>query len=177
MPAADMEEDECELFNDDGFVYKRKKRPALDPAAAPPPPDPAAEENYRRKRRKRALAKLREKYQKEICQWEILSNTLRELQCRAQNQQWQQQMMTMARDLAVDSTQPLEHLAQSDGRKLLDDLILRAEAEEVTLQDASDICDVAEVVCNVQANNMKQSFVDLPIWASPRELMASLCDD
>lgn len=55
--------------------------------------------------------------------------------------------------------------------------LLQAEAEEVTLQDASDICDVAEVVCDVQANKMKQSFVDLPIWASPRELMASLCDD
>ncbi|KAH7850935.1 hypothetical protein Vadar_004770 [Vaccinium darrowii] len=54
MAAADMEEDECELFNDDGFVYKRKKRPALDPTAAPPPPDPAAEENFRGRMKKRA---------------------------------------------------------------------------------------------------------------------------
>ncbi|KAH7851269.1 hypothetical protein Vadar_009332 [Vaccinium darrowii] len=54
MAAADMEEDECELFKDDGFVYKRKKHPALDPTAAPPPPDPAAEENFQGRMKKRA---------------------------------------------------------------------------------------------------------------------------
>ncbi|KAH7850801.1 hypothetical protein Vadar_003181 [Vaccinium darrowii] len=53
MAAADMEEDECELFNDDGFVYKRKKRPVLDPTASPPP-DPAAEENFQGRMKKRA---------------------------------------------------------------------------------------------------------------------------
>ncbi|KAK9290057.1 hypothetical protein L1049_008221 [Liquidambar formosana] len=52
-----------------------------------------------------------------------------------------------------------------------------AEAQEATIRDASNLCDVAEAICNAQEEHLKNSFIDLPIWASLRELMASLCDD
>ncbi|KAL8156638.1 hypothetical protein AgCh_001644 [Apium graveolens] len=75
------EEDEGELINNDGFVYKRNKRPRLDITAATsaPPPDPLVEDNNRKIRRRNALLKLKEKYQAELSRWELLSNTLRDL--------------------------------------------------------------------------------------------------
>lgn len=75
-----MERDEdWELCNEDGFVYKRIRR-ISDPGETTSNPvdpglDPAAEERNRRKRQKRTLVKLRSKYQREIQQWEILSNS------------------------------------------------------------------------------------------------------
>ncbi|XP_074377929.1 uncharacterized protein LOC141719448 [Apium graveolens] len=81
------EEDEGELINDDGFVYKRNKRPRLDITAATsaPPPDPLVEDNNRKIRRRNALLKLKEKYQAELSRWELLSNTLRDLNLQTQN--------------------------------------------------------------------------------------------
>lgn len=82
--------DEWELCNDDGFIHKRKKRRLDDP----PPvqgPDPEAEERQRRERRRKVLLKLKERYQKEIDQWEFLSNTLRAMQEKSHQQQQRQQ--------------------------------------------------------------------------------------
>ncbi|XAR58232.1 hypothetical protein NMG60_11026646 [Bertholletia excelsa] len=180
MATAEWDEDEWELVNDDGFVYKRKKRPRLDPsvtAVAPRPPDPAAEERSRRERKRRALVKLREKYQKEIEQWEHLSNMLKAWQEKAPNQQRQEQTTsatTTSCDLSVNLQ---EQSSESAACRLLDELLRRAEAEEAIIQDMSHLCDVAEAICSAQEEQMKQSLVNLPVWASPNELMASLCDD
>ncbi|XP_028104519.1 uncharacterized protein LOC114303580 [Camellia sinensis] len=179
MATADCEEDEWELLNIDGFVYKRKKRPnptTTTTSSAPPPDLAAAEEKNRREMKKRALAKLRDKYQKEIDQWELLSNMLWAFQLKTQNSQ-QLQEQTTSYDLTASSPPPPEHSSESASRRLLDDLLLRAEAEEGIIQDLSNLCHMAEVVCNVQEDHAKQSLVDLPIWASPRELLASLCDE
>lgn len=54
---------------------------------------------------------------------------------------------------------------------------LQAEAQEAIIHDVSNLCDVAEAMYNVQDEQLKQSFIDLPIWGSPRKLMASLCDE
>lgn len=90
-----LEEDDWELCNDDGFVYKRKRR-RLDPAepvaarsSAAQAVDLEAEENRRRDRRRKTLLKVRAKYQREIEQWEVLSGTLREMEERARNLQEQ----------------------------------------------------------------------------------------
>lgn len=77
--AMEREDEEWELCNDDGFVFKREKRSRIsDPGEtsnpANPELDPAAEERNRRMRKKRTLAKLRSKYRSEIQQWEALSN-------------------------------------------------------------------------------------------------------
>jgi hypothetical protein len=54
---------------------------------------------------------------------------------------------------------------------------MQVEAQEAIVRDLSNLCDVAEAMCNAQEEQLKQSLIDLPIWASPPELMASLCDD
>lgn len=89
-------DDEWELYNDDGFVYKRKKR-RLDPAAAAAEAaqtnvDPQAEERSRRERKRRTLLKLKTQYQREIDQWELLSNRLRAMEEKARVSQDQIQI-------------------------------------------------------------------------------------
>ncbi|PSS30408.1 Ras and EF-hand domain-containing protein [Actinidia chinensis var. chinensis] len=186
MATADLGEgDEWELVDDDGFVYKRKKRPRLDldAAGAPPPPDPADEDKSWRERKRRALTKLREKYQSEIGQWELLSNTLKALQEKALTRQQQQQRnehttnTASSSDITAELPRPSENSSDSADRRLLDDLLLRAEAEEAIIQDASNLCDMAEAICSQQEELMKQSLFDLPVWRSPRELMSFLCDE
>lgn len=85
--AIDDDED-WELYNDDGFVYKRKKRGRIaddEETSNPPDPelDPVVEERNRRIRKKRILVKLKRKYQSEIEQWEILSNSLNDMHEKA----------------------------------------------------------------------------------------------
>lgn len=85
-------DDEWELCNDDGFVYKRKKR-RVDPSAQPPPDpvaDPQEDERRRREHKRRTLLKLKTRYQREIDSWEILSNTLRAMEENAQQPRSQQ---------------------------------------------------------------------------------------
>ncbi|XP_059642534.1 uncharacterized protein LOC132284435 [Cornus florida] len=174
---ADWGEEDCEFVNDDGFVYKRKKR-RLDPTtSAPPPPDPVAEERKQKERRKRALMKLREKYRREMDHWEHLSNTLKSMQEKAQNQLLQrQQMITLSRSV-IDSPPPPAPLSESAFRQDAADLLLRVEAEEAIIQDVSNLCYMVEAICNAQEKErMKQSLADLSVWASPIELMASLCE-
>lgn len=81
-------DDEWELCNDDGFIYKRKKR-RLDPSSAAPTTaeSEAAEENLRRGRRKKTLLKIKERYQKELSLWEHLSNVCRATQDKAEQLQ------------------------------------------------------------------------------------------
>lgn len=90
-----LEEDDWELCNDDGFVYKRKRR-RLDPAEAvaarssvAQAVDLEAEESRRRERRRKTLLKVRAKYQREIEQWEVLSANLREMEERTRKLQEQ----------------------------------------------------------------------------------------
>ncbi|PSR87548.1 Occludin like [Actinidia chinensis var. chinensis] len=186
MATADHgEEDEWELVEDDGFVYKRKKRLHLEAAPAPacPQPDLASEEKIRRERKRRALTKLRDKYQSEIGHWELLSNTLKALQEKAltpqQKERWNGKTAKTASscDMAVDLPRPSENSCDFADQRLLDDLLLRAEAEEAIIQDASNLCDMAEAICSHQEELMKQSLLDLPVWGSPRELMSFLCDE
>lgn len=56
---------------------------------------------------------------------------------------------------------------------------MQVEAQEAIIRDASNLCDIAEAMCNAHEEEANQSLIDLPIWAlpaSPRELLASLCD-
>ncbi|KAL8109062.1 hypothetical protein AgCh_025235 [Apium graveolens] len=49
------------------------------------PPDPLVEDNNRKIRRRNALLKPKEKYQAELSRWELLSNTLRDLNLQTHN--------------------------------------------------------------------------------------------
>ncbi|XP_074336468.1 uncharacterized protein LOC141673613 [Apium graveolens] len=81
------EDEEGELINDDGFVYKSNKRPRLDIIAvtSAPPPDALVEDTNRKIRRRNAMLNLKQKYQAELSRWELLSNTLRDLNLQTQN--------------------------------------------------------------------------------------------
>ncbi|KAL8528103.1 hypothetical protein ACS0TY_005785 [Phlomoides rotata] len=167
--------DDWELVIDEGFVYKRKKRPFAEPAAAAPaPPDPAVERKHRRERKKRALLKLRDRYLKEISRWELLSNTLREMEQNAHTQVLERQELHPTTSLDGASSSEQHSASDSTRRRYVDDLLAQVEAQEAILQDVSSLCDVAEALCS--AHEEKQLFIDLPIWGSPRELMAALDD-
>ncbi|GAB2278988.1 hypothetical protein Dimus_013655 [Dionaea muscipula] len=179
--AANWESEEWELTNDDGFVYKRKKRRPDSASLAPPPPDPAPdpelEEGQRRERKRKALLKVRDKYAREISLWEHLSNTLLASERSAKEKQEQRARLKIER-------QKQKHL-QGEGAErasarvpkgkafgsLVDGLLLKVEAQEALISRLRNLCDVAEALCNAEEEKVKQSFLDLPIWGSPRELM------
>ncbi|KAG7982025.1 hypothetical protein I3843_04G028900 [Carya illinoinensis] len=170
-----------ELHNDDGFVYKRKKSRG-DPLAAEQPAtstDPQAEERNRKERKRRTLLKLKARYQREIDQWELLSNSLRATEEKAGHSQRIQKQQTerdgLAQTAALGASS--QYWPEFVDGLLVDELLLQVEAQEAIIGDISNLCDVAEAMCNAQEELLKQSLIDLPIWASPHELIASLCDD
>ncbi|KAI3665989.1 hypothetical protein L6452_44627 [Arctium lappa] len=173
----ELHDEDWELINDDGFVYKRLKRLRLHPttSAAPPPPDPAAEERNRKERKKKILSKLKTRYQNEIHHWELLSNTLKALQNRTQNQP-PPPPSTRSPDLLIDLS--AEHPSDSTFRDLIETLLIKVEAQEECISEISNLCDVVEALCNAQEQVLKQPFVCLPIWeSSPRKLITSLCEE
>lgn len=167
----EISEEEWELINDDGFVYKRLKRPRPDSTAAPRP-DPAAEAKAYRERKKTVLLKLKAKYNQEIHHWEHLSNTLKALQDRTQNQPppaiLQHQTVSLLQENSSDSSY----------QQLTDTLLAQVEAQEASICEVSRLCDVAEALCNAEEQRLKQPFIDLPVWGqSPQELMTSLLEE
>ncbi|PQQ13216.1 uncharacterized protein Pyn_03323 [Prunus yedoensis var. nudiflora] len=109
--AAAWEDDEdWELVNEDGFVFKRRKKRRVDPSAdsslRAPPSASAADlqedaEKLRRERKKKSLLKLKTQYQAEIDQWELLSSTLRAVEertCHLQEQQQQDRLKRQERE-------------------------------------------------------------------------------
>ncbi|KAJ7970753.1 putative Cryptic loci regulator protein 1 [Quillaja saponaria] len=175
------EDEDWELYNDDGFVYKRKKR-RLDPAAvaarlqSATDVDSQAEEKRRREGKRNILLKIQAKYRGEIDQWESLSSTLCAMEEKArlfQQQREREQELEQTALLASPPSPATEPVSAS----LADELLLQVEAQEAIIDDVSNLCDVAEVICNKKEEQFKQLLFDLPIWASPHELIASLCED
>ncbi|KAL4309617.1 hypothetical protein GQ457_01G039390 [Hibiscus cannabinus] len=174
-------DDDWELCNDDGFIYKRRKRRHLLTEPAPVPADPEEEETRRREWKRKNLLRVKEKYRKEIEEWEILSGTLKAMQDKALGFQIQQQGRMKSRE--AEETQRTAAASSGSGKtdnasgSLVDELLSQAEAQEMVIRDVANLCDIAEAMCNAQEERANQTYLDLPIWASPRDLMASLCDD
>ncbi|KAL3526371.1 hypothetical protein ACH5RR_011027 [Cinchona calisaya] len=177
-PAATWgEDDEWELINDDGFVYRRKRRIPSATTSAPPPLDPAVVEKNRLERKKMALLKLKDKHQQEIHQWEHWSNTLNEMQQKSlilqqQKSREQNNASTSSSDEFIASP---SQSSDVDCRHLVDELLSQAESQEAIIKHISNLCDLAEGLCSASEERFKKSFTELPIWGlSPQELMASL---
>ncbi|XP_076954358.1 uncharacterized protein LOC143628743 [Bidens hawaiensis] len=172
----EINEDDWELVNDDGFIYRRPKRlrPESTVAAADPPPDPAAEAKARAERKKGLLLKLKTKYQQEIAHWELLSNTLRALQERTQNQP-----VVAVQPVVDDTVSNLNGGSLGDSyQELAGTLLAQVEAQEATINEISRLCDSVEALCDAEEQRLKQPFIDLPIWeSSPRELITLLLED
>ncbi|KAL8247260.1 hypothetical protein R6Q59_008476 [Mikania micrantha] len=172
----EVNEEDWELVNDDGFIYWRPKRQRLDSTAtiAIEPSDPAAESNARKERKKKVLLKLKSKYQQEIHHWELLSNNLKALQDRTQNQPPPTALPESDHTVSIFP----ENSPDSTYRELTDALLAQVESQEATISEISRLCDVAEALCDAEEQRVKQPFLDLPIWeASPKELITSLLEE
>ncbi|CAL1391665.1 unnamed protein product [Linum trigynum] len=174
---SDVEGGEWELrHDDDGFTYKILKRPRLDEISVPEPPavDPEAEEKRRRSRKQKVLLKLKGRYQEEIDRWERLSNSLREMEERVRQETESRKVQQFeGMNLGSPAVEGMEDSCAS----LVDELLAKADAEERLILSFSNLCDQAEAACDARQERFVESFLELPVWSSPRELMASLCDD
>ncbi|KAH9314112.1 hypothetical protein KI387_022739, partial [Taxus chinensis] len=158
-------EDEWEVVNDDGFVYKRKKRKHDSP---PPIPIKATafkhnDDQYikqRRQTKKEALLNLKEKYVKEIRDWESLSQMLQRTPLSATPS-----MKEPATSLAQSQTQ-----TGNSCKYVLRELLLEVEAQEAFIQHATTLCNLAEKKCDVHEQDLKQPTLDLPIWKTTANL-------
>ncbi|KAB2610148.1 hypothetical protein D8674_018180 [Pyrus ussuriensis x Pyrus communis] len=190
--AAWVDAQEWEVCNDDGFVFKRRKRRRVDPdadsSASAPPSSSAADlredhEKLRRERRRNFLLKLRDKYQAEIDQWELLSSMLRAMEGRARQLQQQreeeQQQRTEEEErqktASSDGPSALEIQGSDSGcGSLVDELLLQVDAHAAIIRDVSSLCDTADALYNEEEEQISPLFFDIPICSSPRELMRSL---
>ncbi|WOK97427.1 hypothetical protein Cni_G06135 [Canna indica] len=165
------EDDEWEICNDNGFVYKRRRR--LRPADAPPPPlaeDPEAElRRHRLDRRRRCLLHLRDRYRRELEQWERLSSSLLDLTAPPPS------AASSSKSELPSSASP-ERSSGDAQQTLIDDLLSQVEAQEAMLRKLSDICDNAESLCREKEESLVESLMEMPIWGSPRSLLTSLTD-
>ncbi|KAI3931292.1 hypothetical protein MKX01_040209 [Papaver californicum] len=180
-----IDEDEWVLCNDNGFVYKKKKRKREEKSSSSTTTTSDGgivdlEIELKKKvlrRRKHTLMKLKDKYKKECVHWGNLSNRLKEIEERNQQQlqlQLQSQPSTGTSGYKVrEIGQMIESCFLGS---LIDDLLLQEEMREGMIRDLSDLCDAAEVMFKAEEEQLKQSFFDLPVWASPRSLLASLSD-
>ncbi|XP_050221165.1 uncharacterized protein LOC126671436 [Mercurialis annua] len=175
------EGEDWELRHDeDGFTYKILTSNKMAEAVQPPVTDRKAEERCRKLRKKNILIKLKSQYQKEIVQWELLSSTLLSMQDRANRQlQMQKEHQNLGHTALISlesSSMPPQGKEKTYG-SLVDELLLQAEAQEAVINDMTYLCDVAESMCNAEQESLAQSYINLPIWSSPRKLMAGLRDD
>ncbi|XP_077234947.1 cryptic loci regulator [Tasmannia lanceolata] len=165
---ADSWSHEWEIINDNGFVYKRRKiqddSSSVTVPVVVPLPDPEAEAKLQRVRKKKILMKLKDRYRREIEQWEILSSSLRIMNDKTQK--------SSVLESPLKSIQLPERICSP----LIDELLMQAEVQEAILGDLSNLCDTAEAICKDQEDCWKQALIDLPVWATPRALMASLSE-
>ncbi|ESQ46928.1 hypothetical protein EUTSA_v10027961mg [Eutrema salsugineum] len=166
--------EEWELCNEDGFIYNRMKCVGEETAAGETsnPPDlevdPAEEERNRRKRKRETLVKLKRKYQREIDRWEILSNNL----CALQEKSNQFQSSLPETSSSIETREQI-----GEDASFIDELLSMEEARESMIQNVSNLCEIAEGMCRTEEEEEKEKFFNLPVWGSPKDLMASLCYD
>ncbi|CAN1153613.1 hypothetical protein LINPERPRIM_LOCUS14805 [Linum perenne] len=174
-----QEGQEWELRHDeDGFTYKILKRQRLDFSVPDPPaPDPEAEQKRTRIRKRNVLLKLKTRYQKEIQHWELLSNSLRAMEQRVNQQQLELRQRHQATDQTAAQGTDSRGLEEDPYGSLVDELLSKAEAQEGIIGNVSNLCDIADAVCDAHQERLVKSFLELPVWSSPQDLMASLCDE
>ncbi|MCL7027678.1 hypothetical protein MKW94_008175 [Papaver nudicaule] len=175
-------EEEWVLCNDNGFVYKRKKRKREEESSSTTTATTSdgglvdLEIELKKKglrRRKHTLMKLKDKYKKEFGHWGNLSNSLKEIEERTQNQR---QLHLQSQPSTSTSSHGVREKESCSAGSLIDDLLLQEEMREGIIGDLSELCDAAGAMCKAEEEQLKQSFFDLPVWASPRGLLASLSD-
>ncbi|TVU29426.1 hypothetical protein EJB05_20991, partial [Eragrostis curvula] len=163
--AAAASDDEWEICNDNGFVYKRRR--GLYPDVAAPSskaavPDLEAE---RLRCRRRALLRRIDKRKRELAHWEALKEKLDQLPAP-------QPTPPQAPPTSLAPAAPSTATSASDS--VLDDLLAQVEAREVILETVSGLCDELNEACRAREEDIVDSITALPIWGDPKDLMTSL---
>ncbi|KAI3991731.1 hypothetical protein MKX01_038129 [Papaver californicum] len=170
---AEPEGDEWDIWNDDGFVCKRRRRGRSKintPADHIATMDQLKKKN--KKRKKMILMKLRDEYKREIQEWEKLSNILSTLnQEKTQSQKSSSSVM--------DSAMTKSYIFSDDfvcQNLFIDELLLQAEAQEAIILNLSNLCDAAEAKIILDKQQFMQSMMNIPLLGSPRSILVSLSD-
>ncbi|KAG8060530.1 hypothetical protein GUJ93_ZPchr0002g23965 [Zizania palustris] len=157
---------EWEIYNDDGFVYKRRRglpSPYREDAATPSTAAPSPETVLLRRRRQ-ALLRLRAKYILELCRWDSLSKDL---------------LAPLPTPPAAPPQAPFDPVAaaapDSSDLAVVDDLLAQAEVMEELLNKLSQACKEINELCDAHEAALVDAVAMLPVWGDPRELMNSLC--
>ncbi|KAK3158359.1 hypothetical protein QOZ80_2AG0136110 [Eleusine coracana subsp. coracana] len=164
VPSATVaaDDEDYEICNDNGFVYKRRR--GLYPDVAPPStqvvgPDPEA---ARRRCRLRALLRLRAQRLRELERWEALERKL------------QAQPSTTSGPPPPQASPASPGAATSQSASVLDDLLARAEVEEAILKKVSGLCDEVDALCRAHEEDVVDAITTLPLWGDPKDLLLSL---
>ncbi|KAH9288292.1 hypothetical protein KI387_032409 [Taxus chinensis] len=167
-PSLDLE-NEWEVVNDDGFIYKRRKRNHVSPPPIPTKTTTSKhnDDQYIKQRcqtKKEALLNLKEKYVKEIRDWESLAQMLQKTPISAIPS-----LKEPASSLALPETQP-----GNSCKHVLRELVHQVEAQEAFIQDATTLCNLAEMMCDAHEQDLKQPTLYLPVWGTPTTLLRNL---
>ncbi|KAH0461395.1 hypothetical protein IEQ34_008970 [Dendrobium chrysotoxum] len=159
----DGNEADWEVCEDNGFVYKRRRR-HLSLLVGRLPADSAEElRRSHRSRKKRCLNSIRDRYLQEVEQWEDLSASLLRLASPPPEAASEAPTSSVASPRSFHLSLPA-----------IDGLILELDAQEAILRKISDLCDCMDLFCQAQEDRLTQSLLDLPIWGA-LELSCDLC--
>ncbi|KAI3930983.1 hypothetical protein MKW98_030222 [Papaver atlanticum] len=167
---AEPEGDEWEIWNDDGFVCKRRRRRSKINL----PADHIATEDQLKKIKKRKmmiLMKLRDEYKREIQEWEKLSNILSAI--NQETTQIQKSSSVMDSDLPKSQKFSDDFVCQN---LFIDEILLQVEAQEAIILNLSNLCNAAEAMISSDKDQFKQCTVNIPLLGSPRSILVSLSD-
>ncbi|CAL4957767.1 unnamed protein product [Urochloa decumbens] len=167
LAGSEEPEQEFDICNDEGFVYKVPS--GLYPDAAPSSTQAAAgpdPEIVGLRRRRRALLRLRAKRLRQLSRWEALASELLgplpDPRLPAP-----QSPPASPHPVAGDAT------ATAASDSVLDDLIAQADVQAELLKKASQLCDEINALCDAREAAIVDDIAALPVWGDPRELLAS----
>ncbi|MCL7035589.1 hypothetical protein MKW94_015126 [Papaver nudicaule] len=157
---AEPEGNEWEIWNDDGFVCKRRRRRSSKICAPADDHNLTADQLTKKnqKRKKKILMKLRDEYRKEIQDWQKLSNILSTMKTPIQTS-------PTVTDSILPKSQKFsdEFVCQI---LFIDELLLQA-----VILNLSNLCDAAEAMISLDKEQYKQSMMDIPLLGSPRSIL------
>ncbi|NP_001143356.1 uncharacterized protein LOC100275979 [Zea mays] len=157
-------EEEYEIRNDEGFVYKVHR--GLYPDAAPSTTQTAAGPDPKAaglRRRRRALLRLRAKRLRDLSRWEALASELLA-------------PLPAPPPPAPTSQSPPVAASSSSLVSVLDELLAQADIQVELMKKVCQWCDEANSICDAGEAAIVDSIVALPMWgANSSELVAALC--
>jgi hypothetical protein len=190
-PSAAADED-YEICNDDGFVYKRHR--GLCPDAAPTSaqlagPNPEAI----RRRRRDALLRLRGRRLRELERWEALEGKLLGPLPAPRPPLPSSSDLSAAADTSASASMLDDLLAQVPPHRTpagsaawfffikkysclmsFSSLVLQAEVDQAILTKVAGLCDEFDALCRTHEEEIADAITALPVWGDPKELVTTL---